>query len=139
MNSTGMQYDGENVALGPTGFRVALVEDPVLTVQASGEIDLSNADDLQKAMDDAARRSPGGFVLDLSETTYVDSAGMAVVLTAHQHLKQSNGLMGIVIRDPMLREIFDIVNISSFPGIRLCEDCSAAYDYVSGQVQAPDL
>lgn len=126
MDSAGMNNEPRE-----TPMQVALIHEPVLTVQASGEIDLANAGELEKALEDAVAQSPVGFVLDLSETTYVDSAGMAAILFAYSHLRPHNGSMAIVIKDHMLREIFDIVQFGSFPGVLVCDDCTTAHEFVS--------
>ncbi|MGQ0842958.1 MAG: STAS domain-containing protein [Sporichthyaceae bacterium] len=47
-------------------------------VRVSGEIDMSNVAQLATAMDKAARRSPDGFVVDLTETVYLDSSALGV-------------------------------------------------------------
>jgi anti-sigma B factor antagonist len=53
-------------------------------VFASGEVDLSNADELRGALDPESTER--GLVLDLSEIAFMDSSGLAVVLGAVETL-----------------------------------------------------
>jgi anti-sigma B factor antagonist len=117
--------------ISATSLPIRIEKDPVFTVHVAGEVDLANVGELAAALNRAVTESPIGLVLDLSATTYVDSAGLSAILAAYQRLRASNGAIAIVITNPMLREIFDIMHIDSFPGIRLCADISSARDYVA--------
>jgi anti-anti-sigma factor len=58
--------------------RIELDEDgPLRVVRLSGEIDISNADDLETRLRAFARGA--GFRLDLSGVSYVDSAGVRLL------------------------------------------------------------
>jgi anti-anti-sigma factor len=50
-------------------------------VMISGEIDMSNADDLSKALDEAAARGLP-VVVDATELAFIDSAGFAAIQRA---------------------------------------------------------
>lgn len=54
---------------------------PVVRAALSGEIDLSNASDLQGAIVDVVPNQASGMVLDLSGLSYLDSAGIKMLLT----------------------------------------------------------
>jgi anti-sigma B factor antagonist len=114
---------------------IRIEEDPVFTVQVAGEVDLANVGELVTALERAVTESPRGLVLDLSATTYVDSAGLSAILSAYQRLRSSNGVIVIVITNPVLREIFDIMRMESFPGMRLCTDASTAREYMASRGQ----
>ena len=49
-----------------------------LLVEVSGEFDISNADDLRVALEQAA--GPPGVVLDAGALRFIDSSGIAVLL-----------------------------------------------------------
>jgi anti-anti-sigma factor len=49
-----------------------------LIVRLSGEIDLSNAHELQRQLEDALRGSPRS-VIDLTEIVYLDSQGLRLI------------------------------------------------------------
>jgi anti-sigma B factor antagonist len=48
-----------------------------MTVTVTGEVDVMNASDFARAVNDV--RAPRGLILDLSRVRYLDSAGFAVV------------------------------------------------------------
>ena len=54
-------------------------EGDAVVVAPAGEIDLATIDELQ-AVVDAAAAEAGGVVLDLREVTFIDSAGLRLVL-----------------------------------------------------------
>jgi len=53
-------------------------EGPV--IRLSGEVDLSNADELRSDIVQAVPHEASGVVLDLTETTYLDSTGIRLLL-----------------------------------------------------------
>ena len=55
-------------------------DDDVLAVTLSGEIDMSNAADIEAAVERAVPNTAYGMVLDLSELTYLDSAGIRMLI-----------------------------------------------------------
>jgi anti-anti-sigma factor len=56
-------------------------EDDVVVCAVSGEVDLSNATDLEREIAEAVPNSVRGLVLDLSALTYLDSSGIRLVLS----------------------------------------------------------
>jgi anti-anti-sigma factor len=61
-------------------------EDVVVGV-LSGEVDLSNAADLERAIAESVPNSARGLVLDLSALTYVDSSGIRLLLSLSGSLR----------------------------------------------------
>jgi anti-sigma B factor antagonist len=47
-----------------------------------GELDISTAPELERALRDAVRERPGRVLLDLSELGFMDSTGIAVIIRA---------------------------------------------------------
>jgi anti-anti-sigma factor len=59
-----------------------LLEDgPVVRARLSGELDLSNSADLESEIVGVVPNEATGMVLDLSTLTYIDSAGIRLLLT----------------------------------------------------------
>jgi anti-anti-sigma factor len=61
-------------------FRV-LERGPIVRASLVGELDLSNAADLESRVVDVVPNDSTGMVLDLSGLTYIDSAGIRLLLT----------------------------------------------------------
>ena len=57
-------------------------EGAVTILRAAGEIDLSNAEDLEAAVEARGPAPSTALVLDLVEVPFIDSTGLRVVLTA---------------------------------------------------------
>jgi anti-sigma B factor antagonist len=65
---------------------------PVIAV--SGELDLSNADRLEAAVDSAAAGHPERLVFEMKDLRFMDSAGIAVLLGA------ASKVSAVSLRDP---------------------------------------
>lgn len=72
---------------------VARSEDPrprtVVTVE--GEVDRETADQLREALSDAVATARGDLVVDLAAVPFIDTAGIAALLTSHEAARR-NGL-----------------------------------------------
>jgi anti-sigma B factor antagonist len=61
-------------------FSVELVEEAgTVVVALAGEIDLAAAQEVFEHLTAAERRTPGRVVVDLTKTTFIDSAGIGVL------------------------------------------------------------
>jgi anti-anti-sigma factor len=54
---------------------------PIVRAALVGELDLSNAADLESLVVDVVPNDSAGMVLDLTRLTYIDSAGIRLLLT----------------------------------------------------------
>lgn len=57
--------------------------DQVVVVAAAGVVDMITAPDLEEAIKGALAKSPQGVVVDLSDVEFLASAGMGVLVAAH--------------------------------------------------------
>ena len=67
-------------------FRADERED-VIVGELSGEVDLSNAADLERAIAESVPNSARGLVLDLTALTYIDSSGIRLLLSLSGSLR----------------------------------------------------
>lgn len=68
--------------------------DRVLTAAVSGEVDHHRARRIMEELEQAIGGAvPRRFTLDLSEVTFMDSSGIAVVLRAYRQVKELGGEM----------------------------------------------
>lgn len=107
------------------------VEEPVKIVQASGEIDVTNVSELASKLNDAANVSPNGFVIDLSAATYIDSAGIMAIMACFRRLRNNHGRLSVVLRNPSMKRIFDVIRIGTLPGILICDDLPSAEQFIT--------
>ena len=82
--------------------------DGLAIVGVVGDADLYSApelrDRLTELLDDGARR----VVVDLSETTFVDSMTLGVLLGSMKRLSTAGGRLELVVSRPDIRRIFEI-------------------------------
>jgi anti-sigma B factor antagonist len=73
-----------------------------------GEADLHAAPELRDRIGVAISDGADELVLDLSETTFVDSMTLGVLLGAMKRLRGRGGQLRLVVTRPDLRRIFEI-------------------------------
>jgi anti-sigma B factor antagonist len=87
--------------------------DDVLVAHFSGEIDLSNAEELGLRVAQAAPGDALGVVLDLTEVEYIDSYGIFVIHGLRQRLAENQQTLALVVPgDARIRRAIEMVGIS---------------------------
>ena len=76
-------------------LRETTVEDFAL-VEVTGELDLTNADDLEKRLQRIVVDAPG-LVVDLNKVTFVDSAALHVLFRIGRELEDASKDFGVVL------------------------------------------
>ena len=88
----------------PGELTVAVRDEPEATVVAvAGEIDLVTAPQLTAALDELLRTTTRHIAIDLSETTFMDSTAVHVLVQAHQ--RAARHLAVICGPGPVLRTL----------------------------------
>ena len=97
------------------------------TLKVEGEVDLANVDDLRSAIDNALSRSPAGFIIDLRDTVYIDSAGVAVIIAAYRRVSKTGGIL-VVVRPTSdgVRRVLDLIGLHMLPHIVVTDDVDTA-------------
>ncbi len=83
----------------------------ILIVTPAGRIDGSNAFDFQTAIDSAMADHNAAVIMDLSELTYISSAGLRVILLLAKKLKGQNSSLALC---SLASSIMDVFEISGF-------------------------
>jgi anti-sigma B factor antagonist len=68
--------------------------DGVVSIAPAGDVDLANAAQLAEAVSAAVERRPLRLVFDMTDLRFIDSAGIAVLVTA------TNALQDVRLRNP---------------------------------------
>ncbi|HEY5251801.1 MAG TPA: STAS domain-containing protein [Acidimicrobiales bacterium] len=80
----------EELDTDETGFSVEQSDDshgdPV--VRLNGELDISSAAAFREAMEELVGKQPGRLVFDLSQLTFMDSSGIAVMVYVANNVKK---------------------------------------------------
>ena len=80
----------------------------VAKVRVAGEADLYTAPELKAALSNAIDGGARGVLVDLSETTFIDSTTLGVLMGGVRRLRPAGGEIAIVCRDPNISKIFEI-------------------------------
>jgi stage II sporulation protein AA (anti-sigma F factor antagonist) len=87
-----------------------LLADGTTEIEIDGEVDLSVADQLQRAIDEAG---PGSTLIDLARCTFIDSTGIAVILRAHR-LREEGG--GRLVVHSSSRQVLRVLTVTGLTG-----------------------
>ncbi len=81
-------------------------------VRVTGEVDLSNADELLEAISAKVPHDGGVVVLDLGATTYLDSTGVAMVfhLAERMRTRRMELRLAVPLRSPV-RAVLELTNV----------------------------
>lgn len=82
---------------------------PVVTAPA--QIDISNADQLRAALLQAATLGHATFVVNMTSTALCDTAGLHVLVRAHQRAVAEGGELRLVITTTAVRRLFAVTGI----------------------------
>lgn len=89
----------------------------------SGQIDLSNAHVVYAGIQAALEEQPSALVLDLSETTYLDSAGVQLLFRVVRNAATVSVPVRLVVPEAsLLRRVLDISDLPAAVPVARTED-----------------
>ncbi len=98
-------------------------------VAVRGEIDLFTAPELKQRLTDAIERDKTRIVVDLTETTFLDSTALGVLIGAVKRLRTRGGGLVIVNVDTNIAKTFEITGLDQVFTIVAERDAAlAAFD-----------
>jgi anti-sigma B factor antagonist len=80
-------------------------------VAAAGEIDLTNAEGLRDALLSALDAGALGLVVDLTETTFLDSAGVTALARASRRAAASEATVRLAVTAPAVLRVLNLVGL----------------------------
>ena len=103
----------------------------VCLVRVHGEIDLSNAHEVSSEIGDAMGQEARRLVVDLSDITYLDSAGVALLLRLAERLRSRRRQLHLVVpRGSPVRRVLDFTGLPRvIPLESRLEDALALHDH----------
>lgn len=76
-----------------------------------GEIDLDSAPALYEDLNDATARSSDNLVVDCAALTFIDSTGVAVLVSICEALRAEGRQFRVVNTDAITDRVFDILDV----------------------------
>jgi anti-sigma B factor antagonist len=96
--------------MGDAGFPIEVVGSvPVVT--APDEIDVTNAEELRAALFRASGDGSGPLVVDLTGTTFCDSAAIHALVDAHRRARAEGGQVLLAMSGTAVPRIFEITGV----------------------------
>src|SRR5205085_11910188 len=91
-------------------------------VAVRGEIDLFTAPELKQKLTDAIEAGKSRIVVDLSDTTFLDSTALGVLIGAVKRLRTRDGVLTLVNTDANIAKTFEITGLDQIFTITASRD-----------------
>lgn len=91
-------------------------------IAVAGELDLYTAPDLKQLLTQVIEDGASGVVMDLSETTFLDSTGLGVLIGGLKRLRSRDGALAVVNVDDSISRTFEITGLDQIFTIRTSRD-----------------
>ena len=88
------------------------VADDVYVIALTGEIDLYTAPEFKQQLLDVVSQGAKSVVVDLTETTFIDSTTLGVLVGGVKRLRETGGQLSIVSSDRNITKIFEITGLN---------------------------
>jgi anti-sigma B factor antagonist len=98
------------------------IDDQRHVVAVTGEIDLFTAPELKAVLSEAVEAGRTRIVVDLTETTFLDSTALGVLIGAVKRLRSRDGVLTIVNTDANIAKTFEITGLDQIFTIRPTRD-----------------
>jgi len=99
------------------------------------EVDATIADALREALLSVLNQGASALVVDMTRTTFCDSAGVSAMVRARRRAQASNAEVRIASSTPALLRLFSLLGLES--AIGLYPDVEAALSSLEGTSQPP--
>jgi len=80
-------------------------------VDVAGEVDLYSAPELKAHVIDAIENGKTRIIVDLTNTTFIDSTTLGVLVGARKRLRERNGTLAVVCPDPDKLGLFEMTGL----------------------------
>jgi anti-sigma B factor antagonist len=110
------------------------VGDDLYVISLSGEVDLYTAPEFKQELLDAIGKGAKEVVVDFSNTTFIDSTTLGVLVGGVKRLRTNEGQLSLVCSDRNITKIFEITGLDRVFTIYPTRD--EAVSAISGQTPA---
>ena len=88
------------------------VADGVWVIALAGEVDLYTAPEFKQQLLDVIDEGASHVVVDLTDTTFIDSTTLGVLVGGVKRLRPNGGQLSIVCSDRNIKKIFEITGLN---------------------------
>jgi anti-sigma B factor antagonist len=87
------------------------VGDATFVISLAGEVDLYTAPEFKQQLLDVIARGARNVVVDFSDTTFIDSTTLGVLVGGIKRLRGQDGQLSLVCSDRNITKIFEITGL----------------------------
>jgi anti-sigma B factor antagonist len=87
------------------------VGDGAYVIALSGEVDLYTAPEFKQQLLDVIGKGAKGVIVDFSNTTFIDSTTLGVLVGGVKRLRTNDGQLSLVCSDRNITKIFEITGL----------------------------
>jgi anti-anti-sigma factor len=103
---------------------------PIPVARVAGEVDLANAARLRQKLLALATEEAGGLIVDLTEVSYADSAGIKVLFDLARDIQRRD--LSLVVTVPVSSPLRRLLKITNFQEVApICEDAETAFELLA--------
>lgn len=105
--------------------------DGLQVLSVGGEIDLFTAPEIKRAAVDAMEHGATRIVIDLSETRFLDSTALGMLVGIAKRLRAQDGELVIVNNDPITASTFSITRVDAV--LSIVDSRDAAFEVLNAR------
>jgi anti-sigma B factor antagonist len=87
------------------------VDDSTYVIALTGEVDLYTAPEFKQQLLDVIAKGAKGVIVDFSDTTFIDSTTLGVLVGGVKRLRAQDGQLSLVCSDRNITKIFEITGL----------------------------
>ena len=87
------------------------IDDATYFISLAGEVDLYTAPEFKQELLSAIADGAGDVIVDFSDTTFIDSTTLGVLVGGVKRLRAQDGRLSLVCSDRNIRKIFEITGL----------------------------
>jgi anti-sigma B factor antagonist len=84
---------------------------PTVVIALKGEVDLYTCPELKEELLRVIADGATFVVVDLTETTFIDSTGLGVLIRGVERLQAEGGRLAVVCMDPNMTKVFEVTGL----------------------------
>ena len=109
------------------------VDDSTYVISLAGEVDLYTAPEFKQQLLDVIGKGAKDVVVDFSDTTFIDSTTLGVLVGGVKRLRTQDGQLSLVCSDRNITKIFEITGLDRVFTIYTTRDEALAKTGASSQ------
>ena len=95
------------------GFALTKVPGGVCRVSVEGQLIVGNRQELKSVIQDAVDRGDRKFLIDFSQTGYIDSSGLGALVSLSKKVRERGGELRLAGLNEDLRSLFELTKLDT--------------------------